>query len=135
MLQNGLRQGHWVYFANCHLSISWMPKLEQLIETYCATALEKDSTDKPDPNFRLWLSCKPHPKFPIAILQRSLKITNEPPSGLKMNMKRLYDNSMLNLICIFISNLFLFLFYILKHTVIIIFCDKITIKINVSIIK
>eukprot|EP00494_Astrolonche_serrata_P030398 UN30665 len=64
-----------------------MPELEQLIEDYCS---HKSCT--PHKEFRLWLSCKPHPNFPIAILQRGLKITTEPPSGLKMNMLRLYNS-------------------------------------------
>lgn len=45
-----------------------------------------------DPNFRLFLSASPHPNFPISLLQRSLKITQEPPKGIKANMLRLYDN-------------------------------------------
>jgi hypothetical protein len=31
--------------------------------------------------FRLWLSTNPHPKFPISILQKCIKITTEPPKG------------------------------------------------------
>lgn len=42
--------------------------------------------------FRLWLSTNPHPKFPISILQRCVKITTEPPKGLKANLSRLYSN-------------------------------------------
>lgn len=45
-----------------------------------------------DPNFRLFLSASPHPNFPISLLQRSLKITQEPPKGIKANMLRLFDN-------------------------------------------
>lgn len=39
---------------------------------------------------RLWLSSSPTPQFPISILQAGIKITTEPPKGLKANMKRLY---------------------------------------------
>ena len=42
--------------------------------------------------FRLWLSTNPHPKFPISILQRCVKITTEPPKGMKANMIRLFSN-------------------------------------------
>ena len=45
-----------------------------------------------DDKFRLWLSTNPHPKFPISILQRCVKITTEPPKGIKANMIRLYSN-------------------------------------------
>jgi hypothetical protein len=47
---------------------------------------------KPHENFRLWLSSDPHPKFPISILQRAIKLTTEPPKGLRNNLSRLYNN-------------------------------------------
>ena len=37
-----------------------------------------------------WLSSNPTPKFPISILQMGIKMTTEPPRGLKANLKRLY---------------------------------------------
>ena len=27
-----LLKGHWVFLANCHLSLSWMPQLDKLLE-------------------------------------------------------------------------------------------------------
>uniref|UniRef100_A0A7S1KN20 Dynein-1, subspecies f n=1 Tax=Percolomonas cosmopolitus TaxID=63605 RepID=A0A7S1KN20_9EUKA len=78
-------EGEWVFLANCHLMIKWMPELEKIIETFT------DPDQKPDGKFRLWLSSKPHPKFPITILQKSRKITTEPPQGLGSNIKRLYQ--------------------------------------------
>ncbi|KAJ1516963.1 Dynein heavy chain 2, axonemal [Coelomomyces lativittatus] len=83
LLQEGVQQGMWIFLANCHLSISWMPVLEKLVE-----ALIKE---KPHPDFRLWLSSSPHPKFPISILHSAVKMTTEPPKGLKANMMRLYS--------------------------------------------
>jgi dynein heavy chain len=38
------------------------------------------------------MSASPHPDFPISLLQRSLKIAQEPPRGIKANMVRLYKN-------------------------------------------
>lgn len=48
-----------------------MPQLEQIVETM------QDGSNHPD--FRLWLSSKPQLKFPITLLQTSLKIAFEQP--------------------------------------------------------
>uniref|UniRef100_A0A8C8SM12 Dynein axonemal heavy chain 2 n=1 Tax=Pelusios castaneus TaxID=367368 RepID=A0A8C8SM12_9SAUR len=83
MIQEGVRDGHWVFLANCHLSLSWMPQLDKLVEQLQA--------EEPHPAFRLWLSSSPHPGFPVSILQAGIKMTTEPPTGLKANLKRLYQ--------------------------------------------
>ncbi|XP_065644391.1 dynein axonemal heavy chain 2 isoform X2 [Hydra vulgaris] len=83
MLKEGVQEGNWVFLANCHLCLSWMPYLDKLIEQI--------QVEKPHPDFRLWLSSSPHPKFPISILQAGIKMTTEPPKGMKSNLKRLYQ--------------------------------------------
>lgn len=60
-----------MFLANCHLSLSWMPQLDKLVEQL--------QVEEPHPEFRLWLSSSPHPEFPIAILQTGIKMTTEPP--------------------------------------------------------
>ena len=42
-------------------------------------------------DFRLWLTTEPTDKFPIGILQRTLKVVTEPPNGLKLNMRSSYS--------------------------------------------
>ncbi|KAJ3224818.1 Dynein heavy chain 2, axonemal [Clydaea vesicula] len=84
LIEQGLRNGNWVFLANCHLSISWMPLLDKMIENI--------GLENPHPDFRLWLSSSPHPSFPISILQTSIKMTTEPPKGLKANLSRLFSN-------------------------------------------
>ncbi|XP_061138372.1 dynein axonemal heavy chain 2 [Syngnathus typhle] len=82
MIEEGVKKGHWVFLANCHLSLSWMPELNKLVEQL--------EVQKPHVGFRLWLSSSPHPEFPINILQAGIKMTTEPPKGVRANMKRLY---------------------------------------------
>ena len=83
MIEEGRLNGNWVFLANCHLMLSWMSTLDKMIEAIA----EGD----PHPNFRLWLSSSPDPSFPIGILQRGIKITTEPPRGLRSNMITLYN--------------------------------------------
>ena len=82
-LTEAAEKGHWVFLANCHLAISWMPGLEELMDALIRKTLNED--------FRLWLSSDPHPRFPISILQRCIKVTTEPPKGIRPNMLRLYN--------------------------------------------
>ena len=54
---------------------------------------DKDPNDNVvNPNFRLWLTSMPVQTFPVSILQNSLKITTEPPSGIKSNMRKLFND-------------------------------------------
>jgi len=84
LIDEGVKDGHWVLLANCHLMMSWLGELDKMIESL--------PLRNPNPQFRLWLSSSPHPKFPIGILQRGIKMTTEPPRGLKANMTRLMQN-------------------------------------------
>jgi dynein heavy chain len=78
MMQEAMDRGRWVFFQNCHLSPSWMPTLERLIEQIDGDKVHRD--------FRLWLTSMPSPKFPVPILQNSSKMTVEPPRGIKANL-------------------------------------------------
>lgn len=74
-------RGHWVMLQNCHLLASWLKKLEIIY----------DGITKPDKAFRLWLTTAPTDKFPLGILQKSLKVVTEPPDGLGQNIKQTYS--------------------------------------------
>ena len=83
-INDGLTNGSWVMLANCHLMLSWLPELEKMVESYCEVG-------KMHKQFRLWLSSSPSPAFPITLLQRGIKMTTEPPRGLRSNMLKLYN--------------------------------------------
>ena len=80
-IETGSSRGLWIMLQNCHLLPSWLKTLEKILE----------KIDKPHKDFRLWLTTEPTNKFPLGILQRSLKIVTEPPNGLKLNMRSSYS--------------------------------------------
>jgi dynein heavy chain len=42
-------------------------------------------------NFRLWITCQPNNEFPLSLLQMGIKITTEPPKGLKAGISRTFN--------------------------------------------
>ncbi|KAF1784043.1 P-loop containing nucleoside triphosphate hydrolase [Phytophthora cactorum] len=82
LMKQAKQTGDWVCLQNCHLAVSWLGRLEQI--------LEQSATEEMHDEFRLWLTSMPSPRFPVPILQNGIKITNEPPKGIKANLGRTF---------------------------------------------
>uniref|UniRef100_E1B9R5 Dynein axonemal heavy chain 8 n=1 Tax=Bos taurus TaxID=9913 RepID=E1B9R5_BOVIN len=80
LIQMSMQQGGWVLLQNCHLGLEFM---EELLETLTITETIDDT-------FRVWITTEPHIRFPITLLQTSLKFTNEPPQGVRAGLKRTF---------------------------------------------
>ena len=80
-IENGATNGTWVMLQNCELGLGLMDEMEERLLKLQETV---------DPAFRLWLTAMPHPQFPLALLQMGMKVTNEPPAGLKAGLAKSY---------------------------------------------
>ncbi|KAJ3023365.1 Dynein heavy chain 6, axonemal [Thoreauomyces humboldtii] len=82
LLRRAIVSGDWVFLQNCHLAASWMNRLEAIVKEFSLPETEIHE------NFRMFLSSMPSKVFPIAVLQDGVKVTNEPPKGLRANVAR-----------------------------------------------
>jgi hypothetical protein len=56
-----------------------MGSLEKIVDGFVTQGVEDDA-------FRLWLSSMPSVSFPVAVLQNGIKLTYEPPRGMRANL-------------------------------------------------
>ena len=68
---------------NCHLGAPLRVRARALAHGF----------EEIQPDFRLWVTTEPHPKFPIGLLQMSIKITNEAPAGVRAGLKASYNTT------------------------------------------
>merc|ERR1719343_1631259 len=78
---NAFLTGGWVILQNSHLGIGYMCELEDVLL----------KTPQIDDDFRLWITCEITVRFPIGLLQIAIKVTLEPPAGLKAGIYRTYS--------------------------------------------
>ena len=87
-IKDAVKNGYWILLQNCHLALSWLPRLEVLAEEIALDAERK----KVHSEFRLWLTSFSNENFSRYLLQESVKITKDPPKGIKSNLMQLYSN-------------------------------------------
>ncbi|NWV39884.1 DYH17 protein, partial [Grantiella picta] len=80
-------EGHWVILQNIHLVARWLDTLDKLVEQH---SLESHT------EYRLFMSAEPAPTpeshiIPQGLLDNSIKITSEPPTGMCANLHRALD--------------------------------------------
>lgn len=81
IMGQALTNGGWVLLQNCHLSLDFCI---EILDTLMATEQIHES-------FRLWITTEVHTKFPIGLLQTSIKYTAEPPQGIRAGLKRTFQ--------------------------------------------
>ncbi|XP_046391607.1 dynein beta chain, ciliary-like [Ischnura elegans] len=77
-------EGHWVILQNIHLVSSWLSSLEKKLEQHSENAHH---------SYRVYMSAEPASSpeshiIPQGILEMSIKITNEPPTGMMANLHK-----------------------------------------------
>jgi len=90
-IEQGMETGGWALLQNCHLGLGFMGSMDELIKN--AEKADAAGERSVDPKFRIWITCEPHPEFPINLLQMSIKVTNEPPAGMRAGLDRSYRSA------------------------------------------
>ncbi|RLU18201.1 hypothetical protein DMN91_008557 [Ooceraea biroi] len=87
-MDTAAKNGHWVVLQNIHLVKKWLPLLEKKLEV---------AGEGSHPDYRMFMSAEPASTpaghiIPQGILESSIKITNEPPTGMQANLHKALDN-------------------------------------------
>jgi dynein heavy chain, axonemal len=96
-LRHAAAHGGWVLLQNIHLTMDWTwAELDRAIDSL-------SSTGTTHPDFQLFFSAEPPPSLerplPPSLLQSCVKLTNEPPQGIRANLARawaMFDDDILD---------------------------------------
>ncbi|CAH8644888.1 unnamed protein product [Schistosoma haematobium] len=80
LLSISMQEGRWVLLQNCHLGLTFMDELTEIVTTSKGV----------HESFRCWLTTEAHPQFPINLLQSGIKFTYDPPMGIRAGLRRTY---------------------------------------------
>ncbi|XP_043570859.1 dynein axonemal heavy chain 17-like [Chiloscyllium plagiosum] len=86
-LDEAAADGHWVILQNIHLVAKWLGTLDKKVELYSFNSHN---------DYRVFMTAEPagSPEshiIPQGLLENSIKITNEPPTGMYANLHKALD--------------------------------------------
>lgn len=82
--------GDWALLQNCHLGLPFLNQLEDMLRTIIQVPAGEPRQEIHEES-RVWITAEPQGLFPIGLLQMSIKLTNEPPVGIKAGIIRSYS--------------------------------------------
>jgi len=88
IVEQSWNNGDWALLQNCHLGLPFLSQLEDMLRAVVSSDERLASINEES---RLWITSEPHPKFPIGLLQMAIKLTNEPPQGIRAGIIRSYS--------------------------------------------
>jgi len=92
IIDQGQTQGSWALLNNCHLGLGFMAEIPQMLKSRFSPEGLAEFGPVNDA-FRLFITCEPNINFPIELLQLSIKVTLEPPAGLKAGLLRSFSGN------------------------------------------
>jgi len=64
--------------------------MNEILDTLPNEGEDERAADWHD-DFRLWITCESNNQFPLGLLQRAIKVTNEAPKGLKAGLYKTFS--------------------------------------------